>query len=73
MRVRILSAWPGSPPCGAVADVDDAIASARVSSGEAERAADAAPGRVVETAMDTTPVETALAPAARPKGRKERR
>ena len=36
MRVRILSEWAGSPKCGTVAEVPDAMAAERIRSGWAE-------------------------------------
>lgn len=77
MIIRVLTAWSGSPACGVVADVDDAIAAARINSGDAELvgvqvvvSADAQAMSVIEAAVDQASVETAIAPAARPRGRK---
>lgn len=36
MLIRVLSEWAGSPKCGAVADVPDALASERIRTGWAE-------------------------------------
>ena len=59
MQVRILSEWPGSPRCGAVANVPDALALERIAAGCAERV-DVGP----ETAMRDSG-ETAMQPKGR--------
>ena len=66
MRIRILSAWPGSPACGTVAVVEDAVAHGRIRSGDAEPVEMPAARPVVEIAVADGPVETAIAPPARP-------
>jgi hypothetical protein len=63
MLIRILSAWAGSPACGAVADVPDAIAVDRIKTGWAEAVIVAAQP-VLETAV-VAQAERAVAPANR--------
>jgi len=66
MIVRILSAWPGSPPCGAVGEVPDPIAVDRIRGGWAEAVrlpAEAGP----ETAM-RAPAEQAIKPRGKARG-----
>ena len=71
MRVRILTAWPGSPPCGTVADLPDALAQARVRVGYAEPVAPApsvaGPAVGPETAM-LAPAEQAIRPRGKARG-----
>jgi hypothetical protein len=59
--IRVLSEWPGSPPCGTVSAVPDDVAVSRIAQGFAERV------HVPETTMVAAP-ETAM----RPKGRGRR-
>ena len=61
MRVRVLTAWPGSPPCGAVGEVDDAVALVQLARGNAERI-----GAAPETAA-VTPGERAMKPKGKPR------
>ena len=74
MRVRVLSEWPGSSPCGTICNLPDEDAHARIATGWAE----VVPA-VVETHVDRRPVEVAAAvvevvevvpeKAVRPRGR----
>lgn len=58
MLVRVLSAWPGSPQCGTVADVADPMARERIKAGYAE-AVDV-PRAVVPEMAIPAPVERAV-------------
>ena len=70
MLIRILSAWNGSPPCGSVADVPDALAQSQINAGNAERVFVPAPRQpVIETAM-AEPFETVEAAVSVKKGRR---
>jgi len=76
MWIRVLSEWPGSPRCGTVADVPDAIAGPQVQAGFAERVVPPDVPCVVlsvlagvagpETAM-LQPGERAIRPRGRPR------
>lgn len=59
MKVRVLSEWAGSGPCGSVCDVADAIGSVRIATGWAERVDDPRTD-VAETHVVLSPVETAV-------------
>ena len=61
MRVRVLSEWPDSPPCGTVADLPEAVARDRVQTGFAERVGDGP-----ETTM-RAPGENAMQPKGKPR------
>jgi len=73
MWIRVLTAWPGSVPCGQVADVPDLLAVGQIRAGLAEVvmpvAPDVAPA-APETAMAAS-AEMAIVPRA--KGRKRAR
>jgi hypothetical protein len=70
MLVRILSEWAGSPKCGTVADVPDALALDRIRTGWAEAVIVAAPPAPVIEAAIVAPVEREVVPTAkRRKGR----
>ena len=73
MNVRVLTAWPGSPPCGSVADVPDALAAQMIRLGHAEPVAPPARASRIETMTDHTPVDMAVTPAAKPPRRERRR
>lgn len=60
MVVRVLSEWVGSPACGSVADVPDALAIDRIRDGSAERVEVARVQAQPETAS-VAPSETAVA------------
>lgn len=62
VRVRVLSEWGGSAPCGAVMDLPDAMAAERVLTGYAERVDPVEP--VIETAAPA-PVEQAVKPKSK--------
>lgn len=62
MRLRVLTEWRGSGPCGSVGEYPDPVAAAQLALGNAERVADAP---VVEAAVPARDrVETAVAPPA---------
>lgn len=62
--IRILTAWAGSPPCGTVADLPDALAVMQVGRGWAEAVA---PAAAPETAM-VAPGERAVPPKGKARG-----
>ena len=63
MRVRILTEWAGSPPCGAEADLPDALARDQIGRGYAEAVA-VPPAREPET-TSVAPGEQAILPKGR--------
>ncbi len=66
MMVRILSERAGSPRCGTVAELPDALARDRIQTGWAEAVTVAArPTPAIEAAVPVAAVETAVSPAAR--------
>jgi hypothetical protein len=65
MWIRVLTAWTGSPPCGEVADLPDALARAQIQAGHAEPA-QASASFAPETAM-LEPGERAIKPRGRPR------
>jgi len=65
MIVRVLSEWPGSPKCGTVADVPDAMAAERIRMGYAEPVALAPAAAPVEMAVQQARVETRVEPKRR--------
>jgi hypothetical protein len=65
MWIRVLTAWSGSPPCGEIADLPDALARAQIQAGHAEPAqASARVPAAPETTM-VTPGERAIKPRGR--------
>jgi hypothetical protein len=65
MLVRILSEWAGSPVCGSVADVPDALALDRIKNGWAEAVIVVAPPAPIVEAAIPAPVEREIAPAVK--------
>ena len=76
MRVRVLTAWPGSGPCGSEGEYPDALARDQIRAGHAEPIAEVPVGSIgspVETALpETSAIETATPVPSRPprKGRR---
>ncbi len=70
MRVRVLSEWSGSAPCGTVAEVPDALARERIRTGWAEPVTEAvvAPVASAPEAAIVAPVERAVKPRANARG-----
>jgi len=69
MRVRILSEWNGSGRCGSVVEIDDVVATGRISGGFAEAVAPLPPPVVVETHVAEAVVETSIDARKPRKGR----
>lgn len=60
MRVRVLTEWPGSPPCGAVAELPESSVRDQLNLGNAELADPPVRLMPVETAA-AGPAEVAVA------------
>ena len=67
MWIRVLSEWPGSPPCGAVIELPDPLARGQIQVGNAEPSNPSASSVLgPETAM-LEPGERAIRPRGRPR------
>ncbi len=67
MLIRVLSEWSGSARCGTVSAVPDDVALLQIAAGRAERVD--APEQVIETHIESAPVEMNTQPT---KGKKRR-